>query len=877
MTDSSRQAPDQQLNGPKFTGLRRRIAGMRGVAFAVIASERILVAALPVLGVIALFLTFSWFGLWRFLTDWAKIVATLAFVVALAGSLWRFRRFRWPLAAAVDRRLEARSGLSHQAISIQTEEPVGDDPFGRALWRAHQARMAATIKAIDSGLPSPDIARHDPFAARAVVVLLLFVAWSFSWSNYGGRVRDAFDYSGTVATASNLRIDAWVTPPSYTGVAPIYLSGAQVKAPEGLIKVPQFSELAIHIAGEDADSVTFTPAESGKPVALAPEKAASEKAPDSDQADAAAKNTSYKLKLTRDGEVAVGHTHYAFSIITDKKPDIAFSKEPDRAVNGALEIAFEAKDDYGVTEAHAEIVPAVKDPQALALFDPPKYPLDLPGGNPKDLKGTTSRDLTEHPLSGTKVKITLVARDAAGLEGRSETKEIVLPARYFTEPVAGSIAEQRQVFSLNIRNIRRAIELNDAAGFRAEETIPNVSQYLLLQSVRNRLMLSRTIAELGDTAAYFWDVARYIEDGDLSSAEKRLKNAQDRLSEALKHGASDKEIEKLMSELRKAMKDYLAELAKRMQNGDKTQLSQQAQRMMRAQDFDNMLNQLENLARSGSREQAQQLLSEMQRMLNNMQTARRNDQQQNNPMREQIDRLGKLMQQQQKLMQQQQKLMEDTHRTEQALRDRMQRGDPGDENQGLNDEPLTEQAPQDRPQKDPGKQSAEDKMTAEQLRQALKDMKKRQSELQKDLGGLQKKLGEMGLKGPQGFKDAGKEMGESADALGKSQGQRSADAQGRALDALRKGAGDLMQQLSQAGRNGPQGMMPVPGEEAQGNDPLGRRSGQLGSEIDDQVKVPDQIDVQRAREILDAIRRKLGDGPSSIIEKEYLERLLDLK
>jgi uncharacterized protein (TIGR02302 family) len=237
-------------------------------------------------------------------------------------------------------------------------------------------------------------------------------------------------------------------------------------------------------------------------------------------------------------------------------------------------------------------------------------------------------------------------------------------------------------------------------------------------------------------------------------------------------------------------------------------------------------------------------------------------------MREQIDRLGELMQKQQKLM-------EDTHRTEQALRDRLQRGDPSDEEEGLNDQPLTEQAPQD--QQKPGEQSAEDKRTADELRKALKEMQKRQDSLQKDLDALQKRLSEMGMKPMPGFKDAGKEMGESSDALGQSQGQRSADAQGRALEALRKGAGDLMQQLREAGQSGPQGM-PMPGnEQAEGNDPLGRRSGQLGNELDDQVKVPDQIDVQRAREILDAIRRKLGDGPASIIEKDYLERLLDLK
>ena len=39
----------------------------------------------------------------------------------------------------------------------------------------------------------------------------------------------------------------------------------------------------------------------------------------------------------------------------------------------------------------------------------------------------------------------------------------------------------------------------------------------------------------------------------------------------------------------------------------------------------------------------------------------------------------------------------------------------------------------------------------------------------------------------------------------------------------------------------------------------------------------DEIDVQRAREILDEIRRRLGNNPSADYERRYLERLLDLQ
>ncbi len=60
-------------------------------------------------------------------------------------------------------------------------------------------------------------------------------------------------------------------------------------------------------------------------------------------------------------------------------------------------------------------------------------------------------------------------------------------------------------------------------------------------------------------------------------------------------------------------------------------------------------------------------------------------------------------------------------------------------------------------------------------------------------------------------------------------------------------------------------------------DPLGRPRATQGPDFGDSVKVPDEIDVQRARRILDAIRKRLGNALSPEIERDYLERLLELR
>ena len=64
-------------------------------------------------------------------------------------------------------------------------------------------------------------------------------------------------------------------------------------------------------------------------------------------------------------------------------------------------------------------------------------------------------------------------------------------------------------------------------------------------------------------------------------------------------------------------------------------------------------------------------------------------------------------------------------------------------------------------------------------------------------------------------------------------------------------------------------------EQRSGRDPLGRQRQTQGPDFGQDVGVPDEIDTERAREILDAIRNRLGDALSPQMERDYLERLLE--
>jgi hypothetical protein len=87
----------------------------------------------------------------------------------------------------------------------------------------------------------------------------------------------------------------------------------------------------------------------------------------------------------------------------------------------------------------------------------------------------------------------------------------------------------------------------------------------------------------------------------------------------------------------------------------------------------------------------------------------------------------------------------------------------------------------------------------------------------------------------------------------------------------------MMQQMQEAMQGDQGGNQPNGRQQGADRDPLGRPRATTGPDFGDTVRVPDEADIQRAREILEEIRRRLGNTLSPQIERNYLERLLELR
>lgn len=889
--------------------LLRTVRRWRRLARAVLLFEGAWPALWPVVGLAGLFVCAALLELPQRLPGWAHALLLAALGLGMLGLGWRgLRRLAMPGDAAADRRLERESGLRHRPLTTLTDRPAA--AAEQALWRAHVARAAAQIGRLRVGLPRPGLAARDPRALRGGLLVLLVACVVIAGGEAPGRLARALSPGFAPAVAGPAtELQAWITPPGYTGLAPIFLHAEPNQVPA--ISAPAGSHLTVNVTGGR-----------GMPGMALAGRAVPFKALDdaSFQAD---------LDLSDGGRLAIArHSEtlgsWDITVIADQAPMVSFP-EPPGSTGGRVPLTvlpWQVSHAYGVTGLQAE----------LRLRDRPDAPplvigIPLPGGAPKSARGQRRVDLTPNPWAGLPVIARLVARDAAGLEGRSADAPFLLPERQFAHPVARALMAVRKMLTLKPDERDAAIRELDQLSTLDEVWTDNLAGFLNLRAIAQLLRRDGALAAVDEAQGRMWQLALQLEEGAAERTARALEQARQALRDALeadKRGEKmDKaEIDRLSRALQEALDRHLQALAEQAQRNPETDQFDPRAHPLDARDMERLARQEREAARQGKMDDARNKLAELEKMLEELKRGR--------PEHGQMTEAERKRAQQRQQGQQQLGVVQDVIQREGGLLDTAQQRSQGrlpDENprdpapnrpfsqplpplpfSGL---PFTRglaPPPDPRAQQQDQAQSAAQRQHEQAVQQALRRV----------LGELMQRYGDLTGQVPPALGDADTAMRDGAMALGKGDDAGAAAAEQRAIEALQKGGqamgaqmaemfgapgqgagdqpGDGQDGQGQMGRgwgnqpgNGPYGQYGYGrspgnpwshgfGDRREGDrlDPLGRplREGAGGRNEGGDVKVPDQMEQARTRAIQEELRRREAERSRPQHELDYIDRLL---
>ncbi len=790
---------------------------------------------------------------------WAGVVVGVLAVLTLLVT--GARRFHWPTRAdALTRLDETLKGRPIQALL--DDQVIGrDDAASTRVWHAHQHRMAQRAAAAQPARPDLRLTRRDPYALRYVAILALASALLFGsvW-----RINSMAGMApGSVGLTETASWEGWVEPPRYTGRPTIYLN--DIDGPT--LDIPRDSRITLRFYGP-VGALTLAETVSGR---------MGEVPPAADQAQ--------DFTVTRSGEIRIdgtGGRNWTVAVIEDQPPTVSVSGEATAQATGEMNLPFTARDDYGVVSGNVHIALdlAAMDRRFGLTADPdPRAPLDVPlpmpfTGERSEFTETFIEDFSKHAWAHLPVKITLSVEDAAGQDMVADAFATALPARRFFDPLAAAVIEQRRDLLWSRQNSARVSQVLRAISHRPGDVFRSETAYLRLRFILRRL---ETMTEYGlkptqqeEIAEALWDLAILLEEGDLSDALERLRRAQERLNQAMTDGASDKEIAELMQELREATQDYLRQLSRQAQQ-DGQQSPQQGgeqqpgnEMQMSQNDLQRMMDRIQELMEQGRMAEAQQALEELQQLMENMRVTQGQGGGQSEG-QQAMEGLSETLREQQGL-------------SDQAFRDLQEQFNPG-ARQGESQGNEGRDGGMGRGQSHSG-QGGEGQGEGEQSGQEGEgSLADRQQALRDQLRRQQGQLPGAGTEAGRDARDAldraGRAMEGAEESLRENDYAGAIDRQSEAMEALREGMRSLGEAMAQQNQ-GQMGQGSEVGDlQSQNRDPLGRTTGSQGSLGTDDNLLQGEDVYRRARELLDEIRRRSGEGERPRIELDYLRRLLD--
>jgi len=780
--------------------------------------------------IVASFLALTWLGLFILMPLVVKMVSVFLFVFGvLITLLMAIQSARATVSDSI-KRLDNALGEAHQPFMAVFDQPAtqSDDPLTQALWQQHHRLALKDIEKIKLGWPRLDLTLQDPYGIRFIVLLLALAGFFTAYPEHESLLYSAFDWRTNSEQTLTARLDVWVNPPSYTHAPPVLFdfksTTPQTSKP---VKVPAGSELVIRSSDARNLKVEIQGGIVAKPIL----------------ADAAQSPNETHWTIQSYGTVNLTSGRTALpsimlETIPDQAPAIRWNEPPTTSSNG-ITLAYHMSDDYGVASGEARLAKIPGDHRywgsKAPLIAPPHIALALP----QDLHDGNSKTLiepSESPWAGIKLNLTLAVKDEAGQEARTEPVEITLPQRLFTNSLARALIEQRRLLALNPNARPLVSEALYALRIAPELFTPEAGTYLALRDVSKSLQAAQSDADLTDVINALWSVALAIEDHDQGDGKKALDAAREALRKALERGASPDEIKALTDRLKTALDDYLKGLAAKARNhhnqADKNKSS--PGKMIRSEDLQAMVDRMNDLAKKGALDDANRMLEALNAIIDQLQTA---EPQMADPaqreMNQALDELDTLM------------------RDQRALRDETFK-------QGRTN---------------PKNASPEDQ-------KALAD---RQNQLKQRLDALRDGLKQKGAPDQNAFGEADQAMKHAEGAITEGDTRDAIDAQGQAIDSLRRGAQALAKELQgnepgngQAKGSRGQNQTGEGNGSANDTDPLGRatRNFDLGDGALQQGGKGGSLE-KRSREVVEELRRRLSEPSRTSDELNYLRRLLE--
>ncbi|GEM_PF-2583204 len=303
-------------------------------------------AALPVIGITSTFLAATGFGMWQHVPPSARMAGVALFAVALAAAIAPLRKVRVPTREQALERMDKATGLPGRLASTYDDIPVKEsDAQSRVIWELQRSRIERKVGAFKAAPLRSTLPARDPMALRYAMALIagLAVTGAISEDQAMNRFAAAFDFQ-TGLTANMAKIDAYVTPPKYTGKAPIYIASTKQgkeAAEDAAYEVPESSILTLRLHDPHA-RVTATGG-SAKP---------------EDSCKPSGEITQCDLELSSNAQITVksprtGEVVWQFNVTADLPPQVALAPTPKAEEDkpGPAGATYTVVDEYAGAEA----------------------------------------------------------------------------------------------------------------------------------------------------------------------------------------------------------------------------------------------------------------------------------------------------------------------------------------------------------------------------------------------------------------------------------------------------------------------------------------------------------------------------------------------